>query len=598
MTRLLRTSFLILAPISSTAASPSVTLVLTGESVGYLEPCGCTIGQLGGIARRHTYLRNLQVNHRRLLLLDLGDLSAGFGRQEQLKAETFVNAMNEMGYAAAAVGDRDVFLGLNHLAHLQREVAKFAMLCGNLIRSKADGSTERLFPASTTVSAGIGGPRTLLVGLLSKEADELVQAIEPSLRVTDPSKALREAMGDVEQRPSFATVSRPWLHRRGQETTPNRAPSQTAQARHGLLTVAEARSGDRAEQNRGAAGRASQGGRPHSRAVRPEAREAVPGLIVVLAHMPQAEAAALAQAVPSVDFVLCGGDRVKPPSPKQVGKTWVVTCGAQGKYLVEVSFPWSRGVVALRPDIATVALDDRYPDSSDMLAILDGYQASLKREQLLAKRPRNVFGNGMAYVGSRACAECHKEHFARWRGHRHAVAYQTLRRRKRHHDPECVGCHVVGLDYASGFRNGQRTPDLAGVGCESCHGPGNLHCEQSKRKAQSRASSAAQSHSQTIASPQLANRQRLRAVGATDKLASSVPHEPSGQHPQDELEGGTRTGEERRDAATAPSPTRYGKTDETTCTDCHDSAHDPKQRYKLFKTKPHCGFEGATAGSQ
>ena len=510
--------------IARAGGTTPVTIVLTGESVGYLEPCGCTTGQLGGIARRHTYIRNLRVRHEHVLLLDLGDLSAGFGRQEQLKAETFVNAMNEMGYGAAAVGERDVFLALARLTHLQGQVAKFPMLCANLYRRKKDGSSEPLLPATTIESAGDNGPQILLVGLLSKEADELVQAIEPSLRVTDPVNALREAVGHVQHTPLLATVSRPWPDRRGRETTPERVE----QVRHGLPTVT--------------------GARPDSRAQRNHAM-AIPGtadLIGVLAHMPQAEAVALARAVPSVDFVLCGGDHVKPCPPRQIGKTWVVTCGAQEKYMVEISFAWSRRAGALRPRIAAVALDERYPDSPDMLALLDGYQALLRREQTMAKGPRNVLGNGLRYVGSQPCAECHKEHFGRWLGHRHAAAYQTLRRRKRHHDPECVDCHVVGLSYASGFRDAQRTPSLVGVGCESCHGPGNLHCEQTKCEARARASAAR--------SP------RSLRLGA----------------------GGN-----------AHSPRAYGKTDESTCTDCHDSAHDHKQRYKLFKSKPHCGFEGA-----
>jgi len=42
-------------------------------------------------------------------------------------------------------------------------------------------------------------------------------------------------------------------------------------------------------------------------------------------------------------------------------------------------------------------------------------------------------------------------------------------------DPECVGCHVVGLKYESGFVSVQETGDLKDVGCEACHGPGSEH---------------------------------------------------------------------------------------------------------------------------
>src|SRR5262245_16542588 len=40
---------------------PAVTLVLTGQQIGYIEPCGCTglENQKGGLARRHTLFKQL-----------------------------------------------------------------------------------------------------------------------------------------------------------------------------------------------------------------------------------------------------------------------------------------------------------------------------------------------------------------------------------------------------------------------------------------------------------------------------------------------------------------------------------------------------------
>lgn len=51
----------------------------------------------------------------------------------------------------------------------------------------------------------------------------------------------------------------------------------------------------------------------------------------------------------------------------------------------------------------------------------------------------------------------------------------ALVKQGRQHDPECVECHVVGLREHTGFRDPKATPNLAGVGCEMCHGPGNVH---------------------------------------------------------------------------------------------------------------------------
>src|SRR2546426_3771802 len=38
---------------------PDVALLLTGEQNGYLQPCGCSAIQLGGLARRYNFSQSL-----------------------------------------------------------------------------------------------------------------------------------------------------------------------------------------------------------------------------------------------------------------------------------------------------------------------------------------------------------------------------------------------------------------------------------------------------------------------------------------------------------------------------------------------------------
>ena len=39
---------------------PAAALLLTGEQHGYFEPCGCTLGQSGGMTRRASLVRQLE----------------------------------------------------------------------------------------------------------------------------------------------------------------------------------------------------------------------------------------------------------------------------------------------------------------------------------------------------------------------------------------------------------------------------------------------------------------------------------------------------------------------------------------------------------
>ncbi len=42
-------------------------------------------------------------------------------------------------------------------------------------------------------------------------------------------------------------------------------------------------------------------------------------------------------------------------------------------------------------------------------------------------------------------------------------------------DAECVSCHTTGFEYNSGWRSQAATPHLGGNQCENCHGPGSRH---------------------------------------------------------------------------------------------------------------------------
>ena len=70
---------------------------------------------------------------------------------------------------------------------------------------------------------------------------------------------------------------------------------------------------------------------------------------------------------------------------------------------------------------------------------------------------------------------CHPAEFKTWAKNPHAKAYKTLVDVGSQYDPECIVCHVVGLNYETGFVNEKSQHDLRNVGCEVCHGPGSKH---------------------------------------------------------------------------------------------------------------------------
>jgi len=116
-----------------------------------------------------------------------------------------------------------------------------------------------------------------------------------------------------------------------------------------------------------------------------------------------------------------------------------------------------------------------------------------------------------SYVGSKTCKKCHHKVYKSWAKTKMGKALETLKpgnakaqKEKFKLDPskdysrdeKCIKCHVTGFGKPGGYvipdpsdkKAVRKAKKLAGVGCESCHGPGSeyvkLHKEimMSKRK--------------------------------------------------------------------------------------------------------------------
>lgn len=94
--------------------------------------------------------------------------------------------------------------------------------------------------------------------------------------------------------------------------------------------------------------------------------------------------------------------------------------------------------------------------------------------------PPDEPGNGGItgqYVGSTRCQLCHANLHDNWAHTLHAEALDTLEELGQGQNPDCLPCHTVGYGDDGGFVNRVTTNDLAGVGCEACHGPSRAHTE-------------------------------------------------------------------------------------------------------------------------
>ena len=89
------------------------------------------------------------------------------------------------------------------------------------------------------------------------------------------------------------------------------------------------------------------------------------------------------------------------------------------------------------------------------------------------------------YVGSQACQSCHAKEFETWEASPHGHAVETLEKEGKAGEAECLQCHTTAYGKPGGFPEDAPVihhPDLARVGCESCHGPGGDHVGDDARR--------------------------------------------------------------------------------------------------------------------
>ncbi len=112
-------------------------------------------------------------------------------------------------------------------------------------------------------------------------------------------------------------------------------------------------------------------------------------------------------------------------------------------------------------------------------------------------------GEEAAYVGSKKCKKCHMKQSKSWKIGKKAKALEVLLPGKATEvkakfsldsstdysmDEKCLACHTTGYGHEGGYfmpdpadeKAVKKAKKLAGVGCESCHGPGGEYVKQHK----------------------------------------------------------------------------------------------------------------------
>ena len=199
--------------------------------------------------------------------------------------------------------------------------------------------------------------------------------------------------------------------------------------------------------------------------------------ILILSNSDPVTMRSIAKSAPFVDCIVCPSESDEPAvidNPNQ--RPLAFTVGRFGRYVcgLKVTAP-ARVDQPMRLVFKAFPIEENLPKDDFLVKLYEDYQQIVKDRNLLEKHPRFALPDDLEYTGSKSCKSCHEPEYETWSGNAHAKAFSTLEKVNSQYDPECVVCHVIGMDYESGFISHQQTGHLINVGCENCHGPGSEH---------------------------------------------------------------------------------------------------------------------------
>ncbi len=419
-------------------SKPDFVLVISGQTFGYLQPCGCSEPQYGGLARRWEFINSLKQKGWHVVPLDLGDLfpknSDTPAQQNLLKYETSMRALHAMGYHAIGIGKQELGVPLTTalVQFSAQDNPRPRPVAANLAGVEEKGDYHALNARAYEVIEMKGLPKVGVVGMIGKTVQEALLKNGANLKFAKAQVV--DALKDLAK----------------QQTGFNVVLFQTDE-------------------------------------------KPLPGAEL---EVEKCIAWCVEQNQAPLHVVIHSSDDPEPPSqPSVVNGTQFITVGHKGKYVgvlgvwkTNAGHDYKYEMVLMGPELD--------PKAGNAVAqLLEGYTKQVMNQKLMEKYPRTPHRTQVLlrdknietrYIGSEICAGCHPGAHAIWsknENHGHNVAFETLKKAEkpslRQFDGECMQCHTTGFKHDTGFNDPniktKMKDKLLGVGCESCHGPSSAH---------------------------------------------------------------------------------------------------------------------------
>ncbi len=167
-------------------------VVASGDTAGWIVPCGCTSNQSGGLLRRGTYIKQLRAVNE-VVYVDTGGAPGGTSPYDVAKFEAIIQGEMALQIAAHNIGAGEAQLGSDQLRSIQRASGIPWLSCN--VRDR-QGKLLGAPVIMTDTSRG----RLALLGVLS-DSEQLDE-----LQVDPPRESILQVLAELPERPDAIVV--------------------------------------------------------------------------------------------------------------------------------------------------------------------------------------------------------------------------------------------------------------------------------------------------------------------------------------------------------------------------------------------------------
>ncbi|WP_240911566.1 multiheme c-type cytochrome [Paludisphaera soli] len=392
-------------------ANPKAILVVSGEMDGYLEPCGCAEGQMGGLIRRYDFIERMRAQKLPYALIDLGSLikdpagARGGFEQAKIKFGIALKALAKFKYSALALSADDLKVGVGEaFAQFLNGLEGTKLVAANVVPGA--GFEEMIVPHVITEAGSVklGVTAVLAPEALAKLVDPDKESLLPTVK--RPDEVLASVLGELEGKSDYQVLM-------------VQGPPQEAR----------------------------------------RLAAAYPGFDIVVATSEVADPEQDPQMLNNGKTMLVNVGR----RGKYVGAVGFFD-GSAPKYHRLALTPRFDGPAT---DVKKI-IEDEYRGLLKAVGTVENFPrhdyvggsagATFVGAASCKQCHPNTFLKWSTTRHAYAFESLEKDH-------KPDVIY----------DAECVTCHTTGFEYNSGWKSAEATPNLKGNQCENCHGPASKH---------------------------------------------------------------------------------------------------------------------------